>query len=185
MNICWIAATGYMLDPVYDVEQLKSIGPIWGSWTTWRSCATDNVICHDRMRAQELINRNFHQRSNFYTHRDFYQPLGRPTGIRWYDGKFDMAVDAVDDIVALHLAAQTADVILLLNFQFGEIVEPDDAFEKHKLINRHGLIHSIITQQAQTQWVAVDHVGKLHKQYQTLLNLTCDSLPNVLQLLTQ
>lgn len=185
MNICWIAATGYTLDPVYDVEQLKSIGPIWGSWATWRSCATDNVICHDRVRAQELTTRDFHRRSNFYTHRDFYQTLGRPTGVRWYDGKFDMAVDAVDDIVALHLAAQTADVALLLNFQFGPFTDPVDTFEKHKLANRHGLIHSIIDQTPQTQWVAVDHVGKMHTPYQGLSNLTCDLLPNVLQLLTQ
>lgn len=185
MNICWVAAHGYTIDSTVDVETIKSTGPIWGSWTTWQSCATDNVICHGFGKAQELVTRNFQTRANLFVHRDHYAELGRPTGLRLYGGEYQQAVDSIEDIIALHLAAATADIVLLLGFDFTEFDRPTDAIAAHPIINRHGLIRSAIAQNDQTQWVAVDHPPNLDKIYQPLPNLSCDTMSNVLKLLAQ
>jgi hypothetical protein len=183
MNICWVVADGHSIDPAIDTDQLKLVGPIWGSYTTWRSCCTDNVICHDRTRSHELITRDFHKKSNFYTHKEYYQFLGRPTGIKLYDGEFQPAVDSIEDIIAMHLASSTANIVLLLGFNFGETATPVDQFDLHRWTNRNGLIGSIILNTPDIQWLAVDHVGSLSNSYAKLPNLTCDKLKNVLKLL--
>lgn len=184
MKVSWVVASGYQLDPTVDVESLKQVGPIWGSWSTWRSCGTDNVICHDFSKAKELVDRNFHTKSNFFTHREHFQPLGRPTGINMYDGSYSEQVDSLEDIIAMHLASVSSEIILLLGFDFGKITPSDDPFETHKLVNRHGLMRSIIARQSEIQWVAVDQ-HDLDLKYQELPNLTCDTFKNVLQLLAQ
>lgn len=185
MNVSWVAADRFILDPTVDVESLKSIGPIWGSWTTWRSCGTDNVVCHDPAKAQELVARGFHNKANFFTHRSYYQQLNRPQGVKLYDGSYTEQVDSLEDIIALHLAAASSDIVLLLGFQFGKLELPEDQFEQHKSINRHGLMRSIIAKNPTIQWVAIDHPKQLDPKYQELTNLTCDKLKSVLKLLAQ
>jgi len=183
MNVCWVAAHNYTIDPTVDIEVLKSTGPIWGSWTTWRSCATDNVICHSLPKAQELVDRSFQTRANFFTHKDYYADLGRPAGVRLYGGNYNQIVINIDDIIALHLAASTAEIVLLLGFDFGEIFAKEDRFDQHKITNQHGLTRGVIVQNPNIQWVAVDHAPTLDKSYQVLSNLTCDNMSNVLKLL--
>jgi hypothetical protein len=183
MNICWVVADKYSIDPAVDADQLKSIGPIWGSYTTWRSCCTDNVICHDKSRSHDLVTRDFHKKSNFYTHKEYYQFLGRPSEINLYDGEFQSAVDSIEDIIAMHLSSSTADIVLLLGFDFGESVPPVDHYDLHKWTNRRGLINSIILNTPEIQWLAVDQNNSLSTTYAKLPNLSCDKLKNVLQLL--
>jgi type II restriction/modification system DNA methylase subunit YeeA len=129
------------------------------------------------------VTRDFHKKSNFYTHKEHYQFLGRPTGVRLYDGEYQSAVESIEDIIAMHLASATADIVLLLGFDFGESVPPVDQFDLHKWTNRRGLIGSIILNTPEIQWLAVDHNNSLSKPYTKLPNLTCDKLKNVLQLL--
>ena len=182
VKISWAVASDYRLDPAVDIEQIKSVGPVWGSWQTWRGCNTDNVVCHQQQKSRELLDRAFQAVCNFYVPRSLYEPLGRPVGVRFYDGDFDQEVDAIEDIVALHLAAAGSEIVLMLGF---DLVMPEtvtDRFERHKLTNRHGLIRSVISNRHLVQWVAVD-IQNLDKSYQTLSNLTCDSLRNALQLL--
>ena len=183
MRINWIIASGYQLDPTPDPDQLKSIGPIWGSWQTWRACATDNVICNDFSKSRELLDRSFQSVCNFYVPRRFYQDLGRPVGLKLYDGEFNQSVDYLEDIVALHLAASVSDIILLLGFDFGDIPTSEDRLQQHKIANWYGLIRSVISADPNIQWVAVDHPPKLDKSYQNLPNLTCDTMENALKLL--
>ena len=57
MNVSWVLADTLTLDPLVNIDAMKEIGPMWGSWKTWRSCQTDNVICYDLGKAQELIKR--------------------------------------------------------------------------------------------------------------------------------
>ena len=182
VKISWVAAADYKLDPAVDAEQVKSVGLVWGSWQTWRGCSTDNVICHQQHKSRELLDRAFQAVCNFYVPRSLYEPLGRPVGVRFYDGDFDQQLDNIEDIVAMHLAAAGSDIVLLLGF---DLVMPEtvtDRFDRHKLTNRHGLIRSAISERPTVQWVAVD-THDLDKSYQTLPNLTCDTMPNVLQLL--
>ena len=90
MRINWIFADDLVLDPTIDVDQIKNIGATWGSWRTWRGCGTDNVLCHDRSRATELLGRAFQAVCNFHVPKKHYQDLGRPLGVKLYDGDFDI-----------------------------------------------------------------------------------------------
>jgi len=81
MKISWVLSDSVQLDPMQNVDDLKQLGAFWGSWSTWRACATDNVICHDMSQAAELIKRDFHRRCNFYIPNDIYVSLDRPTGV--------------------------------------------------------------------------------------------------------
>lgn len=183
MRVNWIFADGYRLDPVREPDQLKSIGPTWGSWRTWRSCATDNVICHDPVKAKELINRAFQAVCNFYIPKHFYQDLNRPTGVKLYDGEFMHDLDHAEDIVAMHLVIDTSDIVLLIGFDFIKKEPPVDVFERHKMQNYLGMIHSVIEQNPQVQWVLVDHDQNLDPAFQNIPNLTCDTMENALKLL--
>ena len=72
MNINWILANDYVPDPTIDLDQLKTCGAFWGGWSTWRACGTDNVICHDKRKAQELVDRSFQNSCNFFVSRTVF-----------------------------------------------------------------------------------------------------------------
>ena len=183
MRVNWVVSSTYQLDPTADPEKLKLVGPIWGSWRTWRSCSTDNVICYDFAKSRELIDRAFQAVCNFYVPRKYYQELNRPVGLKLYDGEFEHDINFPEDIVALHLAAGSSDIVLLLGFDLGEIFLPEDRYQKHRTQHQHGLIRSAISSQDAVQWVLVDHPRKLDLSYENLPNLTCDTMENALQLL--
>jgi hypothetical protein len=73
---------------------------------------------------------------------------------------------------------------LMMGFDLGTPMPSADRFATHKITNYHGLIHSRIKGSPDVQWVLVDHAQDLAKSYQSLPNLTCDKMSNVLQLLT-
>lgn len=183
MRVNWVFADGYQLDPGLDTDIIKSIGPTWGSWRTWRSCSTDNVFCHDKTKTQELIGRAFQAVCNFYVPKKYYQDLGRPMGLKLYDGDFNHETDHAEEIVILHMVAAVSDLVLMAGFDLGKIPEPEDRFQKHKLQNYHGMVRSVISNNPNVQWVLVDHKAELDKAYQNLPNLTCDEMVNVLKLL--
>ena len=183
MRVCWAVAAGHTIDPAVEIDSMKAIGPIWGSWKTWRGCSTDNVICHDRQRARELLDRAFQAVCNFYLPRSQYEFLQRPLGIKLYEGDYQQEVDDIEDIIALHLAAASADLVLMLGYDLAKLPANDDRFEQHKLINRHGLIRGTIAATSQVQWVMIDPADDLDRAYQTLPNLTCDTMKSALQLL--
>jgi hypothetical protein len=186
MNISWVIADGYQVDPTIDLNILKNIGPIWGSWRTWRSCDTDNVICHNNTKAQELIQRDFQKNCNFFVPEKNFRDLGRPNGVQFYGGEFEQETHSIEDVVALHLAASRSGIVLMLGFNLQKIpTEIADRFELHKIKNYHGLIHSLINKQSDIQWVLIDHNGPTDKSFGEMANLTNDTLKNVLDLLTQ
>ena len=184
MRINWVLASGFQFDPTIDIEILKQIGPFWGSWATWRGCATDNVICHTTAQSKKLIKRNFQNDCNFYIPEKNYQDLNRPAKVKLYQGDFNENVDNIEDIISMHLAETLSELVLLVGFNLSEIVDPGDRFALHKIKNYYGLIHSLISTST-AQFVLLDHDGNLDKSYQDLTNLTCDTLENVLQLLAQ
>jgi len=183
MRVNWVIASNYHMDPTVDPDRLKMVGALWGSWRTWRGCSTDNVICYEFSKAKELLDRAFQAVCNFYVPRKFYQDLGRPVGLKLYDGEFNQEIEFPEDVISMHLAASVSDIILLLGFDFSEIQFPEDRLQKHKITNRHGLIRSIISADDRIQWVAVDRATDLDKTYQNLPNLTCDTMANALKLL--
>ena len=180
MNINWIMANGYVPDPTINLDQLKSCGAFWGGWSTWRACGTDNVICHDTIKAQELVQRAFHTTCNFYLPNSIYMTLGRPPGVQLYEGEFVHDLDNREEIVALHLTAGISDIVLLLGFDLSEVGLSEDRLQRHRQLNHRNLIRQAMKNNVQTQWVLVDHVGPVGKDFEELVNLTQDTLDNVL-----
>jgi hypothetical protein len=181
MNINWVLANGYIPDPTINLDQLKSCGAFWGGWGTWRACGTDNVICHDPVKAQELIQRAFHAVCNFYIPNSIYVTLDRPTGVRLYEGEFVHDTPNHEEIVALHLTAGISDLVLLLGFDLSEAKPLSDRLEQHRATNYRNLIRQAMKDNAQTQWVLVDHDRPVGKDFEKLENLTQDTLENVLK----
>jgi len=180
MRISWVLANQTHLDPTVDISQLKDIGSIWGGWQTWRSYQTDNVICYDPTKAAELLKRNFQQKCNFYLPNNQYQFLGRPEGVRLFEGEIKHEVDNVDDLVSLNLASTVSDVIAILGFNLEELEETPDRLAHHKKFNYQNLIYRTIEDNPEVQWVIVDHPGPLAKIFGKLTNLTQDTLDNIL-----
>ena len=184
MNISWVVADGTMLDHDVDIEQLKDIGSIWGSYQTWRSCSTDNVVCSDSGRARDLLQREFQKHCNFYVPEDAYIDLDRPDGVRLFGGKFTFEIDRPDELISMNLAASQNDIILLLGFNWQPCLKRADRLEEHRAQNyRTGVKHAIM-ENPNTQWVLVNHSETLMDELKGLDNLTIDSLSNVLSMLS-
>jgi hypothetical protein len=177
VKISWVVADGYQFDPTVDVDVIKDIGSIWGSWTTWRGCGTDNVICNTESKALDLIERSFHKGCNFYIPNKTWTKFNCPTGVQSYGGEFEHEIQNTDDVIALHLASSTANIVLMMGFDLF-LLDPTNQ-------HYYGHVLGVIKQHPDTQWVLVDHNKPLDKNFQDLANLTCDTLGNVLQLLAQ
>lgn len=183
MNISWVLADSAVADPIQDIAELKRLGAFWGGWRTWRAWQTDNVICHDQNKTAELTRRNFQNKCNFYIPNSVYASLDRPDGVKLYEGAFVHDVDHQEEIVSLHLAATQSDIILLFGFNFTEPVKLEDRLLEHQAHYYRSLVKQAIKDNNQTQWVLVDHPGKIMQNYSELDNLTCDTLSNVLTIL--
>ena len=182
MKCSWVFANGYQFDPIIPLDHVKNIGSSWGSWTTWRGCSTDNVLCNDIGKSRELIERAFQAVCNFYVPRQHYQKLGRPVGLKFYESEHNVDIDHIEDIIACHLAASGADIVLLCGFDFCLPTDVADQLEVHKLKNRHGALRSAMSNST-SQWVAIDYTETPDLAYSELDNFTCDSMDNVLNLL--
>jgi len=182
MNISWVLADSVILDPTQDIDSLKNIGALWGNWCTWRSCQTDNVICHSQAKAAELVKREFQKHCNFYIPNSVYSSIGCPSGVRLYEGDFVHDVVRQEEIVAVHLAASTSDIVLLLGFDLIELSPDADRLKTHQALHHRNLIARAIKDYQQVQWVVVDHPGPLDPNIANLPNVVTDSLQAVLTL---
>ena len=162
--------------------QLKDIGALWGSWRTWRAWQTDNVLCHDFFKADELIKRAFHAVCNLYIPNKNYGALNRPPKVNLYDGDFPGEFDHPEEIVSMHLVADSADLVLLFGYDVSKITETDK-FQKHKKTNYLNAFRATLNTYPQTQFVLIDHANELDTSLTKIPNLTCDKFEAVLQLL--
>ena len=184
MNINWVLSNHYVPDPTVDLAQLRACGAFWGGWQTWRASGTDNVICHDTSKARDLIQRAFHATCNFYVPNSAYAMLDRPQGVRLYEGEFVHDLDDHEEIVALHLTAGISDIVLLLGFDLAEADLPVDRLQRHRALNYRNLVRQAMKDNPNTQWVLVDHPQPIGKDFGELVNLTQDSMDNVIGMLT-
>lgn len=181
MRICVIIAQGYN-DPLISSDVLKDIGSTWGSWQTWRAWNTDNVICNDKAKARDLITRAFQAVCNMYIPKKFYVDLGRPIGVRLYEGEFPSEFDNAEDIVGMHLVAEHHDLVLLLGYDLAS-ADSEDKYKNHKNKNYISAFASAVKMYNQTQWVLVDF-DQVPDNLSDLENITCDSYENMLHLLS-
>jgi hypothetical protein len=110
--------------------------------------------------------------------------LDRPQGVRLYEGEFVHDLDDHEDIVALHLTAGISDIVLLLGFDLAEADLPVDRLQRHRALNYRNLVRQAIKDNPNTQWVLVDHLQPIGKDFGELVNLTQDSMDNVIGMLT-
>jgi len=182
MNISWVLADSAEADPTVDITELKRLGAFWGGWRTWRAWQTDNVICHDQSKTAELTRRSFQTKCNFYIPNSVYTSLDRPEGVRVYEGDFVHDVDRQEEIVAIHLAATTSDIVLLLGWDLTELVPDADRFKTVQAQHHRNLLRQAIQDYDQVQWVVVDHSGDLDPNLANLPNVVTDNLETVLAL---
>ena len=182
MNISWVLADSVVVDPTQDINSLKRIGAFWGSWKTWRAYQTDNVVCHDQSKAAELIKRNFQTQCNFYLPSSVHTALGRPDGVRLYAGDFVHDVVRQEEIVAVHLAATTSDIVLLLGWDLTELPKDSDRLRSHQAHHHRNLLNQAFKDYNQIQWVVVDHEGKICPNLAKLGNVVTDTMSAVLAL---
>ncbi len=183
MNVNWVMAANFDPGIGTDVGVFKNIGPIWSSYKAWRACVSDNVICHDTRQSQELLRRQFQKVCNFYVPKQHYQDLGRPAGVKLYEGEYLQEAVELEDVIALHLACSVSDIVLMMGFDLGKHEALEDRLQNHRLRNRLGLIRRLILDNPQVQWVLVDHAQEVDDAFATLENLTRDNLHNVFELL--
>jgi hypothetical protein len=182
MNISWVLSDSVSLDPTQDINELKRIGAFWGSWRIWRACQTDNVICHDQAKASELIKRKFQTYCNFYIPESVYNSLERPQGVKLYAGDFVHDVDRQEEIVSLHLAATTSDIVLLLGFDLTKLKPGSDKLQANRAQHHRNLIQQAFSDYAQIQWVIVDHPQNLDPNLSKLSNVVTDTMPTILSM---
>jgi hypothetical protein len=182
MKVCWVLGQDFNLH-IDKAKSIKAIAPIWGSHKTWRDFETDNVICNELPVAVGLLNRAFQAVCNFYVPKERYVDLGRPSGVKMYDGGFNVEMFSKDEIIALHLVAPNNDIVLLLGFNLANRDFSDNKLLKHQWTNYLLAVKTVIAQHPNTQWVAIDQISDIHPDIKNLPNFTCDKIENVVHLL--
>ena len=182
MNISWVLADTFILDPLVDIKEIKEIGPLWGSWKTWRACQTDNVICHELNKAGDLLKQNFHRKREFEIPNAHWSTLNRPEGVQLYEGKF-LDEFQPEEIVAMHLAASQSDIVLLLGFDLTEKTKNPDRLLEHRAHVYRTLVKHCMENNPEVQWVLVDHSGDIMKFMSNIPNLVKDTMETALSLL--
>jgi hypothetical protein len=181
-KISWVLADSAVLDPAHDINNFKRLGSFWGSWKTWRSCQIDNVICHDQIKVAELIKRQFQARCNFYISDSVYANLDRPDGVKVYAGEFVHDVIRQEEIVALHLAATTSDIVLLFGWDLTELKPDPDRLGSNQQLHHRNMVRQAFITYNQVTWVIVDHPADIAPNIANLENVVTDTLNTVLEL---
>jgi len=183
MRINWVVADSTVFPPDVDVNALKDIAAIWGSWRTWRGCSTDNVVCDDAGQARELLKRKMNELCNMYVPSSIYAELDRPKGVRLYEGQFTFEIDNKDELISIQLVAGQSDVVLLVGFDWTEKPKSTDRLIAHRATNYQRFVKDAISSNPDVQWVLVDHTGEVQPELANFENLTKDTLENVIELL--
>lgn len=172
MKCAWIISEALDIVPTKTYRNIKDIAPIWGSWSTWREFNTDNCICTDIRKAEELLGKAFQGVTHLHIPKQYYEELGKPRGVKLFEGKLKTQMPKQDDVAALSIASQQYDILLLLGFDLSS----DDANVLQT--------QAIIAGNPQCQFVAIDLAKPLSKIITDCANFTCDEYENVLHLLT-
>jgi hypothetical protein len=168
---------------VANIDVLKDVAPTWGSCSIYSDYQVDNIICNDIKQAERLIQHNVQNDVNFYMPQDNFSTLGNPPNIKTFQGSFaDENINFKDDVVALNVVTNLYDVILLLGFKFTKPKAKAEQMDKHKQLAYLHNIKTIITENEDKQFVLVNYKGKLSNDFESIENLSRDTLKNTLEL---
>ena len=183
MKTCWVLSEN---TPTGSVEPtaLTNVAPTWSNVATWREFQSDNVVCYELKDASNLIRRAFHAITNLYVPRANYTDLGRPVGVRLYEGEFkDNAVAHKEDIIMMNLVSPENDIVLMYGFDLSPVPSMDDKLEERQQKAYRHNIKTIIDSNPNVQYVLVNYEHELADNIKGLDNLTVDTLDAVLELL--
>jgi hypothetical protein len=182
MKIGW-ALSEQVNNNVVDIDALKNVAPTWGSCVIYDKYNVDNIICNDIKQAERLIQHNIQNEVNFYMPYDNFTTLGNPPNIKTFQGAFkDTNINFKDDIVTLNVVTNLYDIILLLGFKFTKPKTKDGKLDQHKQLAYLHNIKTIIESNEDKQFVLVNYKGRLSKEFNSIENLSSDSIANVLEL---
>jgi hypothetical protein len=183
MKIGW-ALSEQIGKKVVEIGTLQDVAPTWGSCSIYNDYSVDNVICNDIKQAERLIQHNVQDSVNFYMPQEDCSTLGNPANIKTFQGAFDDPnINFKDDIVTLNVVTAMYDIILLLGFKFTKPKAKAEQLDKHKQLAYLHNIKTIIKDNEDKQFVLVNFKGKLSKDFDSIENLSRDSLANVLELI--
>ena len=169
LEVVWLFAADIENQiPADQLTRCKALAPSWGSYRTWAQCGTNNVICHDSARAEDLVKRAWHAVCNLYIPDSVHQQVPSSRNLWGYDGQLSHAIADPEDIVALHLIP-SADLICLVGFDL--MNDPD----------RAGLVRAAIAHRPNIQFLVATQNDP---EWSELSNLTCDDFANVLSYFT-
>jgi hypothetical protein len=183
VKTCWVLSESISPGAV-EPQALSGVAETWSNVKSWREYQTDNVVCHNMGTAVNLIRRAFHAIVNLYVPRANYQDLGRPVGVKLYEGEFaDDAVANKEDIIMMNLASPANDIVLMIGFDLSPVPAMEDKLEERSQKAYRHNIKTIIQDNPDVQYVLVDYDLELADNIKGLDNLTLDSLDTVLELL--
>lgn len=177
MNIAWVLAEHSLLPADVPNDLMRQLAPIWGSWRNIRGFGVDNAICYDSAQSHRLLDQGYADLCNLYVSLEVKKDVENPR-VKVFGGSLDFDIDSRDDIVSLHLAASTNQIVLLIGFDLAEIKNSTQKRQDYL-----ELVYQTMNQYPGVQWVVVDHPQPLWSKLQGLSNITCDSMTNVLNLL--
>lgn len=176
MNISWVFGDDVKIAYQKDLWTIKSVGPTWGSWRGWRYTNTDNVVCADPVKAQELLGTRFYQNCNLYLPDSFRRDTEWPREVRVFGGEFPVEVDRKEEAISLYLAGSISDIVLLYGWHLDAA-----SWQARDEYSRGFILHTLET--LSVQWVVVDHPGELDPEIRDLPNLSQDTLAQVAALM--
>jgi hypothetical protein len=182
MKIGW-ALSEQIGKNVSNIDSLKDVAPTWGSCSIYDNYNVDNIICNDIKQAERLIQHSVQDTANFYMQMDDFKTLGNPPNVKTFQGIFnDTTINFKDDIVTMNVVTSMYDIVLLLGFKLTKPKAKAEQIAKHKQLAYLHNIKTIIKSNEDKQFVLVNYKGKLSNEFESLENLSRDSLVNVLKL---
>jgi len=177
MKISVVVANRAVIDPTINPENFSQIGDTWAGWQQWHQCHQKNVICHDTNTAKRMIDLGFHRACKFWIPESVFAIANRPDTVGFYAGDFVHEVQDQEEIVALHIASSSSDIVVMIGFDW-EPLHTVDPILLHQRANRDGLIAQVVNDTPTTQWVITDDVPDCLKERPNVMQ---ENVKNLLQ----
>jgi len=182
MNIYWVIAEEIQ-DDIIDPEFISTVASSWGSYKTWQAYKTDNCISNELANTNELLQRGFETVCNLWIPEAQFSELGRPGGVHLFGGTFNREDNQYNtNVVSMHLACSSADIVLMLGFDMSEI----DSSEDNALIDRKNYylnMSRFFKEHPEVQFVLVNNINGISKMFEDIPNLSSDSADAVKEML--
>ena len=174
MKIATVVANGYKTSLISPLD-LRKIGAVWGALEAYNNWKADNVVCYNNEAARIAVNLGINKDAYFFAHQSNFAALGKLPRVHYFGGEFPTAFTRPDEVVAMNLAGAYFDLVILLGVDLGGGRD----IEKANYINA---VKSAITQNPNTQWVAVPITNSFSAEFNSLDNFTTDNIDSVLSL---